>query len=431
MQLFFLLAIPVLLVYLPTHGEQQKRNVAVVDFEGRGISEGEAKTLSDKLRGELLATDSFAVIERSQMNEVLKEQGFQQTGCTSQECMVEIGQLIGVSKIMAGSVGKVGETFLISVRMVDVKTGRIEKGVEEEIEGKIDDVLRKGIRSVARKMAGLKAEKLSKPVVPAATLPPPKSAPDTVFVKKLVGSISAQVKPENLEVFVNARSYGKGSMLIESLPVGKYEVSARENGKTRVKKAVIVKPNQIANVELKVSNWRAFVLSPQISRGAVEGEGMIGWMTDLGFKYRPVYFGGNFGLGLYQHYTYGEVDSSKFLDPRYLNDSIYSARLPNKWIGGGLTVLYEGLNLKDVMILGLGWNAGFWKMQFRDESYVDTTVSPPTLSYDYQYSSKDYFGGPRLRFLLGYKHFFLSTNYFLLLGSPKVHFVNSGFVLSF
>ena len=42
------------------------------------------------------------------MEDILKEQGFQQTGCTSDECVVEVGKIIGVQQMVGGSISKVG-----------------------------------------------------------------------------------------------------------------------------------------------------------------------------------------------------------------------------------------------------------------------------------------------------------------------------------
>ena len=55
------------------------------------------------------------------MGEVLKEQGFQQSCCTSNECVVEVGQLLGVQQMISGSIGKVGDIFTVSVRIIDIK----------------------------------------------------------------------------------------------------------------------------------------------------------------------------------------------------------------------------------------------------------------------------------------------------------------------
>jgi hypothetical protein len=164
-------------------------NIAVMDLDADGVTVSEARTLTNKLRGELISTGVFTVIERGEMDNILKEQGFQSTGCTSQECAVEMGQLLGVQKLVAGSIGKVGAIYLVSLRMIDVAKGTIVKNAEEEIEGDISAVLRVGMYNVARKIAGLDADKTYSPVnVPEKRpIEQPQTAPaDILFSRRLL-----------------------------------------------------------------------------------------------------------------------------------------------------------------------------------------------------------------------------------------------------
>ena len=121
----------------------------MVDFNGNNISDGEVKALTDRLRAELFKTKHFKVIEREMMQEVMKEQGFQQSGCTTDECMVEIGRLIGVEKIIGGSISKVGNVYSVSSRIVNVETGEIEKSEVYDYIGEIGQLLTNGMREVA------------------------------------------------------------------------------------------------------------------------------------------------------------------------------------------------------------------------------------------------------------------------------------------
>ena len=123
-------------------------NIAVVDFIGNNISDGEVNALTDRLRAELFKTKHFKVIEREMMQEVMKEQGFQQSGCTTDECMVEIGRLIGVEKIIGGSISKVGNVYSVSSRIVNVETGEIEKSEVYDYIGEIGQLLTNGMRMV-------------------------------------------------------------------------------------------------------------------------------------------------------------------------------------------------------------------------------------------------------------------------------------------
>jgi TolB-like protein len=140
-----------------------QENIAVLDLDADGVTASEARTLTNKLRGELINTGKFTVIERSEMDDVLKEQGFQSTGCTSQECAVEMGQLLGVERMVAGSIGKVGNIYLISLRLIDVGKGNILKNIDEEVEGDISLVLRSGMGKAAKKLAGVEATSIISP----------------------------------------------------------------------------------------------------------------------------------------------------------------------------------------------------------------------------------------------------------------------------
>ncbi len=86
-----------------------KYTVAVLDFEGRGISKLEAATLTDRLSSELANTEAVILVERGQMSEILDEQGFQQSGCTSAECAAEVGALLGVKEYDLRRVWKAGK----------------------------------------------------------------------------------------------------------------------------------------------------------------------------------------------------------------------------------------------------------------------------------------------------------------------------------
>jgi len=128
----------------------KKINLAVLELEGKNVSQAEASILTDKLRGEFVRSGRFQVIERGQMETILKEQGFQQSGCTDQSCLVEMGQLMGVERMAAGSVGKIGNMFLVSVRMIDVAKGQILATAEEERDGSIEEVLKSAIPAVVQ-----------------------------------------------------------------------------------------------------------------------------------------------------------------------------------------------------------------------------------------------------------------------------------------
>jgi TolB-like protein len=133
--------------------DDQKTTIAVLTMESKGgVSPSEAATLTDRLGSMLVNTNAFTVVDRSKMEEILREQGFQQTGCTSTECAVEVGKLLNVQKMVSGSIGKIGRTYTIDLALIDVQTSRIENSFIRDYQGEIDGLL-KEMETIAQQIA--------------------------------------------------------------------------------------------------------------------------------------------------------------------------------------------------------------------------------------------------------------------------------------
>ena len=126
----------------------QNKTIAILDFDGDGISQSETRTLTNRLRDEIFNTGSYIVLERGKMDEVLEEQGFQQTGCVTSECAVEVGNMLGVQQMIGGSIGKVGNIYTVSARIIDVQSGKILKSANYDHIGEIGQLLLKGMKEV-------------------------------------------------------------------------------------------------------------------------------------------------------------------------------------------------------------------------------------------------------------------------------------------
>lgn len=129
-------------------------NVAVIPLDAKGVSEIEASVLTERLALELFRTGRFTVLERGKMEEILTEQDFQLSGCVSEECLVEVGQLLGVESMMAGSVSRIGETYSVILRLISAESGAIVQVASYDHKGAIDELLSAGMRVVALNIAG-------------------------------------------------------------------------------------------------------------------------------------------------------------------------------------------------------------------------------------------------------------------------------------
>jgi len=88
------------------------------------------------------------------MDEILTEQGFQQSGCTTTECAVEVGKMLNVQKMVSGTIGKLGRTWTMDIALIDVETSHIEKSFFQDYKGEIDALLTV-MESVATQIANI------------------------------------------------------------------------------------------------------------------------------------------------------------------------------------------------------------------------------------------------------------------------------------
>jgi len=86
------------------------------------------------------------------MEKVMKEQEIAlSTACDSTDCAVEYGQILSVEKIVVGTVGKLGDTYQIVLKLIDVDTGNVERSGKAQGTGK-EDVLLKLVEDAVPKL---------------------------------------------------------------------------------------------------------------------------------------------------------------------------------------------------------------------------------------------------------------------------------------
>lgn len=116
--------------------------VAVMPLQAKGVPPTDADVITDAIATQLQQSGTQRVLERAQMDQILKEQGFQESGsCDGSECAVQMGKILSVDRILVGSVGLVGHTYTLNLRLVSVGTGEVYRSDMKSVRGSIDDVL--------------------------------------------------------------------------------------------------------------------------------------------------------------------------------------------------------------------------------------------------------------------------------------------------
>lgn len=102
----------------------QAQRCAVLEFRaGTGVAQSQVEGLSDMFLTYFHPT-GYTLVERTQIDRVIAEQGFQHSRLTDNQ-MVRIGKILNVTKIVAGTVNIVNNQYNVDVRVIDVETGAV------------------------------------------------------------------------------------------------------------------------------------------------------------------------------------------------------------------------------------------------------------------------------------------------------------------
>ena len=163
--------IPFGICYAQPYGEYR---IAILNLEAKGIPQTAVDTISDIFRTRMTQEfmseryrkmkdkPQYKVIERTQMNKIFEEHAIQQTGCVSDSCAIEFGKILGANQVVVGTIGLVGKTYSVAVRIVDVETGSyFGRPVDRQHKGSIDDIMTSVIPEVAYELIyGKRSKKL-------------------------------------------------------------------------------------------------------------------------------------------------------------------------------------------------------------------------------------------------------------------------------
>jgi len=119
-----------------------------------GIDPTVTVPVTDKIVEELVNSGKFVVIDRANVEQILQEKEFQlSSGIVGNEEIRQAGEYLGADFVIVANASRVGSTYVISAKMIDVVTGEIAAQVSREKQGKID-VLLEIARLVGKQISG-------------------------------------------------------------------------------------------------------------------------------------------------------------------------------------------------------------------------------------------------------------------------------------
>ena len=130
-----------------------KEYIAIIDMEGININDNVANALTQRLTSEIIRLEMYQVLERSEMKKLLDEQKFQYSGCVSTQCAVDIGKMLGAKFMIVGSISKVGKTYSIDARLIDVETSESYISANYLTQSSVDNLMSFGMISIAHQLS--------------------------------------------------------------------------------------------------------------------------------------------------------------------------------------------------------------------------------------------------------------------------------------
>ena len=129
---------------------------AVIGIDCKGILP-DHESVGYMVRLELEKTDVYTVMDKYDVTETIKKNKIDGESCYGKTCVVAAGKVLGVDKMITGSIERFGEKIIISMKVIDIKTESVEKQSTIEYLN-LQPELQKMIRISIQKLLGLSVD---------------------------------------------------------------------------------------------------------------------------------------------------------------------------------------------------------------------------------------------------------------------------------
>lgn len=129
--------------------ENKKTRLAVIRFKALNKvaqTRNLGSMISEIFTTEAVNSRAFKIVEREQLNKVLKEYQISQSGIIDTRQAQEIGKMLGADAIITGSVMKIGVLLRIDARIIRIKTGVIVSAVSRQCREDLNEISENVIR---------------------------------------------------------------------------------------------------------------------------------------------------------------------------------------------------------------------------------------------------------------------------------------------
>lgn len=105
---------------------QDKPSIAIVSIDTKDLALDNV-SMGNLVRLELEKTNTYEVLDKYDVADMMKQNGTDPSNCFGKTQLVKVGKLLKADKMLSGSAEKFGEKIILILRMIDVKSEKIEK----------------------------------------------------------------------------------------------------------------------------------------------------------------------------------------------------------------------------------------------------------------------------------------------------------------
>jgi PEGA domain-containing protein len=217
------------------------KKIAVWRFDALGIEPELVARLETLFRMELDRLDRQPLPSRREIERVVTSE---QKDCTGEEkCLAAIGKRLGVDIVVTGTVGAMGDSYVLNIKAVETATAKQLTRIQSDpLRGSPDDLI-EGVRVAAYKLL----------------------APDQLF-----GSIQIQSDLVGAEVSLDNKKIGKTPLpslgVVGKQPLGKHRLRVEARGYAPFEEDVDVHFQKVSQVVVRLLPSTEVVGSGKVSR---------------------------------------------------------------------------------------------------------------------------------------------------------------------
>jgi len=157
--------------------QDQRPSVAVLEpIANTKVSQINKMTAYGALQQYIINTRRYKVVDRSRIDQIMKEHAFAKNGLVDTSKVKEIGKLLAADIVCVSELRKEDGAFIAVCSLIDVETGEVSASAYELIEADTPAEVRSAINRAVMTMLGLEDSKPSPATPPAPAKPTGESA---------------------------------------------------------------------------------------------------------------------------------------------------------------------------------------------------------------------------------------------------------------